>query len=243
MTPFQRKPARPPSKISQFIRFLMLGLCVGVGLAIISVSIAGPVMMRFTMDGNRTPNLAVTILLQLLSWADVLLLAPAAAYVAGRIFLSHKWKFVFSMFVGLKFFSFGLVLIDVVGVSLMDILLDGTALILGFALSIIMFGRGVKAGSANQNQTEGAPAAAATPAVSASRVKEIPVPQTLSKIDFTAVASRLNQEAAEGSSADSSDSANPPAAAEDGSGSQDAAPSAGESSSPSSDNPSGGASS
>ena len=196
MTPFQRKPAKPPSKISQFVRFLMLGLCVGVGLAIISVSIVGPIMMRQAMNEGGTPNLAVTILFQLLSWADILLLAPIAAYVAGRIFLGHKWKFVFSMFVGLKFFSVSLVLIDVVGVSMLDILLDGTALILGFALSIITFGRGVKAGSVAPQKPGEAAAAQGTPAAGAGS-KEIPVPQTLSQIDFSAIASKLNQESEE----------------------------------------------
>lgn len=193
MTPFQRKPAKPQSKISQFVRFLMLGLCTGVGLAILSVSVVSPIMMRYSMNGIQAPNLAVTILFQLLGWADVLLLAPAAAYLAGRIFLSHKWKFVFSMFVGLKFFSFGLILIDVVPLTQLDILLDGTALILGFSLSIITFGRGVKAGNASSEKKADSPAAAAPEG--AAKGKEILVPQTLSQIDFSAVAAKLNQEA------------------------------------------------
>lgn len=175
MKTFNRKTPKAPSRFAQFIRFTMLGICVGCGVMILKLATFSQIAMYLAFQ-LQVNHWLTSILVQLFEWSDALLLAPLTAYVAGRIFLSNKWKFVVSMFVGIQIFPIAIIFADGAGISLIELGFRIAIVVFGMALSIFTFGCGVRAAMAQEQLPPGASPKAPQP-----------LPQPLSQIDFTAV--------------------------------------------------------
>ncbi|MDR0965120.1 MAG: hypothetical protein LBM75_01195 [Myxococcales bacterium] len=181
MKTFKRKSPKAPSKFAQFIRFTMLGACVGFGVMLLKLATFSQLLQY--MGGVLSGPLAF-VLGQLIEWTDVLLLAPITAYVAGRIFMSNKWKFVFAMFMGIQFLPLSLIYIldDGQGLDLVNVGFRIASIVLGMAISIITFGRGARVALAQEQ----------LPADLSPSAPQ-PLPQPLSQIDFEAISKQLKE--------------------------------------------------
>ena len=182
MKTFKRKSPKAPSKFAQFIRFCMLGMCIGVGLMILKVATFSQLSTALFTNFEQVGWLTAA-LIQLCDWSDKIVLAPAAAYFAGRIFMSNKWKFVFAMFVGIELFPVAIVFADGAGISTLQVGFALASIVFGLALSLFTFGRGVRAACAEEQLPPGA-----------SPVAPQPLPQPLSQIDFNAVSKELQSQ-------------------------------------------------
>ncbi len=182
MKTFKRQAPRAPSKFAQFIRFAMLGVCLGCGVMILKLATFSQLSMHLAF-GLKMNHWLAAIVIQLCEWSDVLFLAPAAAYVAGRIFMSNKWKFVVSLFVGIQLFPIAIIFADGAGISSVELGLRIATVVFGIALSLLTFGRGVRAALAQEQLPAGA-----------SPTAPQPLPQPLSQIDFTAVSQDLQKD-------------------------------------------------
>ena len=184
MKTLNRKTTKPPSRFAQFIRFSMLGVCLGCGVMILKLATFSQISMYLAFQLQLT-HWTAAILVHLLEWSDSLLLAPVLAYFAGRVFMSNKWKFVVSMFVGIQIFPFAIIFADGAGISLIELGFRLAIIALGMALSILTFGRGTRAALAQESLPPGE-----------SPTAPQPLPQPLSQIDFEAVSKALKEEEA-----------------------------------------------
>lgn len=180
MKPFQPK-AKKPSKLSQFTRICMLGLSAGVAVMILQIWIFSQSLSIIQGGEIPQPGKGNLILFQVVDWMDELLLAPATAYLAGRIFQGHRWKFIASMFIGIEIFPVAVALSDGLGVSYINMGFAITIAILGAAISLLTFKRGMKAGAAASQSPE-----------TMEKKDSVEVPMPLSKIDYAAIAKDLN---------------------------------------------------
>ena len=183
MKTLNRKTTKPPSRFAQFIRFSMLGVCLGCGVMILKLATFSQLSMYLAFQLQLT-HWAAAILVHLLEWSDSLFLAPVLAYFAGRVFMSNKWKFVVSMFVGIQIFPFAIIFADGAGISPIELGFRLAIIAFGIALSILTFGRGTRAALAQESLPPGE-----------SPTAPQPLPQPLSQIDFEAVSKALKEEA------------------------------------------------
>lgn len=153
----------------------MLGVCLGCGVMILKLATFSQIAMHLAFQ-LQVKHWLITALVQLFEWSDSLFLAPLTAYVAGRIFMSNKWKFVVSMFVGIQIFPVAIIFADGAGISLVELGFRIAIVVFGMTLSLFTFGRGVRAALAQEQLPPGA-----------SPTAPQPLPQPLSQIDFTAI--------------------------------------------------------